>query len=153
LWRWKDAPPGAVSVSGRKDSCGSIYGVVVLYQDALADDPKALEAERLAQIDGPSVQRLVRWPRPLPLQEERARLLREVNTWAPWKCLSRNLPKDVKTQFEQHRGRGTRSAALGCNETLTSGSRNRVSESNAGKQHFDDRKLMRKGGLAFGIVE
>ena len=43
----------------------------------LLADPRALDAGRLAAIDGPGVRALLRWPRPLPL-EERARLLREV---------------------------------------------------------------------------
>lgn len=45
---------------------------------ALLADPSALDASRLAAIDGPGVRRLLTWPRPLPLEEERARLLREV---------------------------------------------------------------------------
>ena len=45
---------------------------------AVAADPGALDAVRLAAIDGPGVRALVGWPRPLPLEQERARLLREV---------------------------------------------------------------------------
>ncbi|KAI3435683.1 hypothetical protein D9Q98_001741 [Chlorella vulgaris] len=45
---------------------------------SLLADPSALDASRLAVIDGPMLRSLLRWPRPLPLEEERARLLREV---------------------------------------------------------------------------
>ena len=45
---------------------------------ALLADPRALDAGRLAVLDGADVRRLLQWPRPLPLEEERARLLREV---------------------------------------------------------------------------
>ena len=37
-----------------------------------------LDASRLAAMDGAAVQALLRRPGPVPLQEERARLLREV---------------------------------------------------------------------------
>ena len=36
------------------------------------------DAARLAAIDGPGVRALLGWPRRLPLEQERARLLREV---------------------------------------------------------------------------
>lgn len=45
---------------------------------ALDADSAALDAARLAELDGPGVRRLLGWPRPLPLEDERARLLREV---------------------------------------------------------------------------
>ena len=45
---------------------------------ALQRDPGALCAGRLAEMTGPEVQELLGWPRAVPLQEERARLLREV---------------------------------------------------------------------------
>lgn len=41
-------------------------------------DPTALEASRLESMDGPAVQRLLGRSQPLPLQEERAALLREI---------------------------------------------------------------------------
>ncbi|GBF97280.1 hypothetical protein Rsub_09971 [Raphidocelis subcapitata] len=47
---------------------------------SLLEDPACLDAERLASIDGAGVRRLLRWGRDLPLQEERARLLREVGS-------------------------------------------------------------------------
>lgn len=47
--------------------------------DALRADPHALDASRLAAIDGEGVRALISgWKREVPLQEERARLLREV---------------------------------------------------------------------------
>jgi hypothetical protein len=49
-----------------------------LLQASLDADPAALDAERLATVDGPALQGLLRRAQPLPLQEERARLLREV---------------------------------------------------------------------------
>jgi hypothetical protein len=45
---------------------------------SLLEDPHCLDAGRLAGIDGAGVRALVRWKRDLPLQDERARLLREV---------------------------------------------------------------------------
>lgn len=47
-------------------------------QAALEADPTALDADKLMWISGPDVRRLLKWSRPLPLEEERARLLREV---------------------------------------------------------------------------
>ncbi|PRW33671.1 UPF0553 -like [Chlorella sorokiniana] len=47
-------------------------------RQAVLADPQALDAQRLAAIDGPGVRRLLRQEQPLPLEEERARLLREV---------------------------------------------------------------------------
>eukprot|EP00798_Chlamydomonas_sp_ICE-L_P019267 gene19267-25904_t len=43
-------------------------------------DPEAISANRLAHITGPEVKELIGWRRDVPLQEERARLLREVGT-------------------------------------------------------------------------
>ncbi|GFH19570.1 queuosine salvage protein, partial [Haematococcus lacustris] len=45
---------------------------------AVLADPNCLASGRLAQCQGKDVQALLGWPRPVPLQEERARLLREV---------------------------------------------------------------------------
>ncbi|KAJ9534515.1 hypothetical protein QJQ45_022133 [Haematococcus lacustris] len=45
---------------------------------AVLADHTCLAAERLVQCQGEDVQALLGWPRPVPLQEERARLLREV---------------------------------------------------------------------------
>ncbi|KAL6761190.1 hypothetical protein V8C86DRAFT_2537458 [Haematococcus lacustris] len=45
---------------------------------AVLADQTCLAAERLVQCKGEDVQALLGWPRPVPLQEERARLLREV---------------------------------------------------------------------------
>lgn len=45
---------------------------------AVQADPQALHAERLAAIDGPGVRQLLQQEQRLPLEEERARLLREV---------------------------------------------------------------------------
>lgn len=54
---------------------------------SLLEDQNSLSAERLSVIDGAGVQRLLGWPRPVPLQDERARLLREVGR-------ERNLLRD-----------------------------------------------------------
>ncbi len=51
-------------------------------QNALTSDPSSLSAERLAAVQGEDIQRLLGWQRAVPLQEERARLLREVSTRA-----------------------------------------------------------------------
>lgn len=45
---------------------------------ALEEDRSALNADVLAEVTGPDLRRMLRWPRPLPMEEERARLLREV---------------------------------------------------------------------------
>ncbi|KAL4425843.1 hypothetical protein ABPG75_009859 [Micractinium tetrahymenae] len=47
---------------------------------AVLADPSALDAARLAAIDGPGVRVLLGWAAPLPLEAERARLLREVGS-------------------------------------------------------------------------
>ena len=44
----------------------------------MLEDPLAISAARLASIDEEGVRALLRWPRPVPLASERARLLREV---------------------------------------------------------------------------
>lgn len=49
-------------------------------KDSVQEDGTVLEASRLAEADGPAVQRLLRRLQPLPLQEERASLLREIGT-------------------------------------------------------------------------
>ena len=53
-------------------------------QASLEEDEHVLDAARLACIDGAGVQTLLRRPTPLPLQEERARLLREVEDGEGW---------------------------------------------------------------------
>jgi hypothetical protein len=62
----------------------------VLLQESLAADAAALDGERLAAVDGPALQGLLQRKAPLPLQEERARLLREVRRsfTKPWKTQS-----------------------------------------------------------------
>ncbi|KAK9820576.1 hypothetical protein WJX72_011811 [[Myrmecia] bisecta] len=45
---------------------------------AVEASPQAISASRLATMDGPGVQALMGWQTAVPLQEERARLLREV---------------------------------------------------------------------------
>ncbi len=47
-------------------------------QAAILADPTALSADKLARMTGEGVRELVGWKRGLPLQEERACLLREV---------------------------------------------------------------------------
>ncbi|KAG2492024.1 hypothetical protein HYH03_009753 [Edaphochlamys debaryana] len=47
---------------------------------ALEADPTALDAEKLMWITGEGVRQLLGWKRDVPLQEERARLLREVGS-------------------------------------------------------------------------
>ena len=50
----------------------------VLEQALVVEDSEALSAARLAQADGSTIQRYFRWPRPVPLQDLRAGLVREV---------------------------------------------------------------------------
>ncbi|GAB2282700.1 hypothetical protein Dimus_017238 [Dionaea muscipula] len=45
---------------------------------ALKRDNSILDADRLQKYTGPDLRELLEWPRPLPLEDERARLLREV---------------------------------------------------------------------------
>eukprot|EP00271_Cylindrocystis_brebissonii_P019536 TRINITY_DN5965_c0_g1_i1.p1 TRINITY_DN5965_c0_g1~~TRINITY_DN5965_c0_g1_i1.p1 ORF type:complete len:274 (-),score=28.90 TRINITY_DN5965_c0_g1_i1:212-1033(-) len=45
----------------------------------LEEDPEALSAAKLSTCTGMQLRTLLRWPRPLPLEEERARLLRELS--------------------------------------------------------------------------
>lgn len=53
-------------------------------KQSVAEDPRCLDAARLASIDAEGVRRLVRWPRPLPLAERRAALLRETGAALLW---------------------------------------------------------------------
>ncbi|KAG5069960.1 hypothetical protein AAZX31_01G179900 [Glycine max] len=45
---------------------------------ALQNDKSAFDADRLQKYTGPQLRELLRWPRPLPLEDERVRLLHEV---------------------------------------------------------------------------
>ncbi|KAK6923973.1 Queuosine salvage protein family [Dillenia turbinata] len=45
---------------------------------ALQKDKSALDADRLQKFTGPQLRELLKWPRPLPLEDERIRLLHEV---------------------------------------------------------------------------
>ncbi|TKY70648.1 UPF0553 protein [Spatholobus suberectus] len=45
---------------------------------ALQNDKSAFDADRLQKYTGSQLRELLRWPRPLPLEEERVRLLHEV---------------------------------------------------------------------------
>lgn len=58
--------------------CDLQSNCIIPLQAAVIADPEALSAARLAQATGDDVQSLLGWPRPVPLQAERARLLREV---------------------------------------------------------------------------
>lgn len=44
---------------------------------ALETEPSCLSADKLASCDGPGLRALLGWPRPLPCEEERARVLRQ----------------------------------------------------------------------------
>ncbi|KAI5439421.1 hypothetical protein KIW84_024990 [Lathyrus oleraceus] len=45
---------------------------------ALQNDKSAFDADRLQKYTGPQLRELLNWPRPLPLEDERVRLLHEV---------------------------------------------------------------------------
>lgn len=45
---------------------------------ALEKDKNALDSDRLQNYTGPQLRQLLNWPRPLPIEEERVRLLHEV---------------------------------------------------------------------------
>ncbi|GLT46790.1 hypothetical protein SLA2020_205200 [Shorea laevis] len=47
-------------------------------KEALLNDKSAFDADRLQQYTGPQLRELLKWPRPLPLEDERVRLLHEV---------------------------------------------------------------------------
>ena len=81
-------------------SCNS----VVLEQALVAEDPGALSAARLAQADGSTIQHYFRWPRPVPLQDLRASLVREVSCAgrsAPMACTAKAGRMWLRTLFGQ----------------------------------------------------
>lgn len=47
-------------------------------KEALQNDKSALDADRLQNYNGPELRKMLKWPRPLPLENERARLMQEV---------------------------------------------------------------------------
>ncbi|KAL0450173.1 UNVERIFIED_CONTAM: Queuosine salvage protein [Sesamum latifolium] len=47
-------------------------------KEALQNDKSAFDADRLQKYTGPELRKLLKWPRPLPLEEERVRLMHEV---------------------------------------------------------------------------
>lgn len=47
-------------------------------KEALENDKSAFDADRLRKYTGPQLRELLKWPRPLPLEDERVRLLHEV---------------------------------------------------------------------------
>ncbi|GKV53431.1 hypothetical protein SLEP1_g59958, partial [Rubroshorea leprosula] len=47
-------------------------------KEALLNDKSAFDADRLQQYTGLQLRELLKWPRPLPLEDERVRLLHEV---------------------------------------------------------------------------
>ncbi|GKV53432.1 hypothetical protein SLEP1_g59958, partial [Rubroshorea leprosula] len=49
-------------------------------KEALLNDKSAFDADRLQQYTGLQLRELLKWPRPLPLEDERVRLLHEVKS-------------------------------------------------------------------------
>ncbi|PON66744.1 putative Queuosine, Q, salvage protein family [Parasponia andersonii] len=47
-------------------------------KEVLQNDKSAFDADRLQKYTGPQLRELLKWPRPLPLEDERVRLLHEV---------------------------------------------------------------------------
>lgn len=47
-------------------------------KESLQNDKSVFDADRLQKYTGPELRKLLKWPRPLPLEDERVRLLREV---------------------------------------------------------------------------
>lgn len=47
-------------------------------KEALQNDKSVFDSDRLQKITGPQLRELLKWPRPLPLENERVRLLHEV---------------------------------------------------------------------------
>lgn len=52
--------------------------IAVGLKRALERDRKCLDPSRLVAMDGPLLREMIKWPRTLPLENERARLLREI---------------------------------------------------------------------------
>ncbi|CAH9118899.1 unnamed protein product [Cuscuta epithymum] len=49
-------------------------------KEALENDKSALDADRLKMYTGPQLRKMLKWTKPLPLEDERVRLLHEVGT-------------------------------------------------------------------------
>ncbi|XP_073125822.1 uncharacterized protein [Henckelia pumila] len=47
-------------------------------KEALQNNKSAFDADRLQKYTGPELRKMLKWPRPLPLEDERVRLLHEV---------------------------------------------------------------------------
>ncbi|CAA0841042.1 Unknown protein [Striga hermonthica] len=47
-------------------------------KEALENDKSAFDADRLQKYTGPDLRKMLKWPRPLPLEDERVRLIHEV---------------------------------------------------------------------------
>ncbi|XP_027075212.1 uncharacterized protein [Coffea arabica] len=47
-------------------------------KEALQNDKTAFDADRLQKYTGPELRKMLKWPRPLPLEDERVRLMHEV---------------------------------------------------------------------------
>ncbi|KAL3525610.1 hypothetical protein ACH5RR_013982 [Cinchona calisaya] len=47
-------------------------------KEALQNDKSAFDADRLQKYTGPELRKMLKWPRPLPLEDERVRLMHEV---------------------------------------------------------------------------
>ncbi|KAL8476956.1 hypothetical protein ACS0TY_029306 [Phlomoides rotata] len=47
-------------------------------KEVLLNDKSAFDADRLQKYTGPELRKMLKWPRPLPLEDERVRLLHEV---------------------------------------------------------------------------
>ncbi|KAA8531586.1 hypothetical protein F0562_006295 [Nyssa sinensis] len=45
---------------------------------ALENDKSVFDADRLQKYTGPQLRELLKWPRPLPLEDERVRLMHEI---------------------------------------------------------------------------
>ena len=82
-------------------------------QEALQHDADALSAERLARMTGAQLQGMLSRPRPLPAQEQRAALLRQV-------CLTKALPLASQNLHASWR-RGHTAQQVGRGVLLTDG--------------------------------
>jgi hypothetical protein len=67
-------PPTAAPTPGEAFEYTHLAGGL---KAALEADPHCLDCERLKACDGPALRALLGWPRALPCEEERARLLRQ----------------------------------------------------------------------------
>ncbi|RVW57440.1 Queuosine salvage protein [Vitis vinifera] len=69
---------GRLGHQARQDKDLSYDHLALGLKEALQNDKSVFDSDRLQKITGPQLRELLKWPRPLPLENERVRLLHEV---------------------------------------------------------------------------